>query len=141
LLQNDNNNNNNVVSLDTLTIARRAMALRVALPQADSNAQTNYLKAIDTITGVAGDKFGDGFIVRLLDACGGNIEEAVESILSDKLPSAVNGLARLTSLAQLANLVVARRDFTVGADRMRERMSVYKDVSCVGVVLIWEYHN
>jgi hypothetical protein len=34
------------------------------------------LKAIDTVIGIAGDKLGDGFIVRLLDACGGNMEQA-----------------------------------------------------------------
>jgi hypothetical protein len=54
---------------------------------------------------------------------------SVESILSDRMPSGVTSLSRTTSLAQLANLAVARRDFTIGADKLRERMSVYKDVS------------
>jgi hypothetical protein len=115
-------------SVSELVRERSRLALRAAIGGGDDDNQKwqELEAACETVRQVVPD-LGDGFVLRCLEALDSSVEKVVNALLSDDLPPSVAQMSRSTTLAQLANVTVARRELTRGAEAMRTRMAVYGD--------------
>jgi uncharacterized membrane protein YkoI len=115
-------------SLGDLVRVRSRLALRMAAAAGDvDDAAWRALEEASVAVRQVMPELGDGFVLRALEALNRSAEAVVNAVLNNELPPSVAQMSRSTTLAQLANATVARRELTTGADAIRERMAVYGD--------------
>jgi hypothetical protein len=113
-------------SLADLVRARSRLALETAAASSGGDAaKWRALEEASVAVRQVIPELGDGFVLRALEALNENAEAVVNAVLNNDLPPSVAQMSRSTTLAQLANATVARRELTTGANAMRERMAVY----------------
>lgn len=112
-------------SLGDLVRVRSRLALEMASSTPVDDAKWRALDEASAAVRAVMPELGDGFVLRALEALNQSAEAVINGVLNNELPASVAQMSRSTTLAQLANATVARRELTTGANAIRERMAVY----------------